>query len=984
MQSKFPRKSSLLCAAISLALLPVAGTTFAQQDTVEEVVVTGSFIRRTEGFRAASPITQISADDIALAGTPNMGDIIHNLSFNQGTSVTANGLVGASNVSTSLNLRGLGAGATLDLTDGLRTLGGNINSALPYIAIQRMDIVTDGAAALYGSAAVAGVVNYIPYKSYDGFKLEHMTTMDDRGDYNDVQFGMLWGTEFNGIDLVVAADWRENSRLEMRDRPYVANSAFTWSSTTAIGDYSVPTRDASGNITGSATQMDPACGAESGPPTEIGNGEFGFVQNNVYTRRRDRCAYEYGEFWDYRTPLQRGNLFASASYDFSEDLKINTTYQYGRLITDGRGSPFNPGSDLTVLPAVRGDIPGNPFPAVDANGNQLYALDVNGDGVPDRMDGSDPWSQVILSDALNGIPFNEDVTFSSWRPWAKHGTKPTVFNSDGSSPQGHGQSWSHRYTLQADFTVPKLEGWEGRAAYMFAKAVNNGKEYNGSVSGFVQGLSCDVANDRDACFTPFGTGPEDYNTQAVADSTINYARGYDTDQMHTLDVIVNGDLFPSLLELPGGSVGAAFGYQRRDNSYNDRPPAFRIANDQFLGSQQFVEHGGRTVDSIFMELAIPILDNLEFSAAVREEDYSTGQNSTDPKYGIVYSPLQSLTLRASMGTSFIAPSLGQLTAPEGCGLNSVQDKFGPFNAYTATCSQGNPDLTPESADTLSYGFDWDIIDGMRLSVTYSETDFTDRITTAGAQSIVNLDYLKWRTANNKPAGAQPTESELLAWSNGPGNHAIIRSPLDVYEITRVNTGSINASQMLVEAYDMDWRYSFVLPELFNLNDLGAWTVSLQATYLDKFLYQETALNDLEQAVGKRNNASLSAVPPMPRIKANARIGWVRGSHSANLSARYIHDIAYDGYSGFYTNPAIWNLHSDVYSRNPTQLRKYTVADFAYNFRGYEALGGELNFSVGSRNVFDRMPQRMPSLGGTEDSLYDTMGRTIYARITYEL
>src|SRR3989338_1216793 len=150
LSSRFPQKK-LLCAAISVSLLQVTGSVFAQEPEVEEVVVTGSFIRRTEGFRAASPITQLSAEDLAVEGTPNMGDVVHNLSFNQGSSVTQNSLTGASSTSTSINLRGLGEGATLNLVDGMRVIGTNVNTFLPQIAIQRLDIVTDGAAALYGS-----------------------------------------------------------------------------------------------------------------------------------------------------------------------------------------------------------------------------------------------------------------------------------------------------------------------------------------------------------------------------------------------------------------------------------------------------------------------------------------------------------------------------------------------------------------------------------------------------------------------------------------------------------------------------------------------------------------------------------------------------------------------------------------------------------------------------------------------------------------
>jgi len=120
-QSAVTHRFNLLSAAIAATMLFPAGSAMAQNTPeVEEVVVTGSFIRRTEGFRAASPITQIGAEDIAVAGTPNMGDVIHNLSFNQGSTVTQNSLTGASSTTTGINLRGLGEGATLNLVDDHR------------------------------------------------------------------------------------------------------------------------------------------------------------------------------------------------------------------------------------------------------------------------------------------------------------------------------------------------------------------------------------------------------------------------------------------------------------------------------------------------------------------------------------------------------------------------------------------------------------------------------------------------------------------------------------------------------------------------------------------------------------------------------------------------------------------------------------------------------------------------------------------------
>lgn len=973
-------KKYLLTAAISLSLNPLTGSVQAQEPPeIEEVIVTGSFIRRTEGFQAASPITQINADDITLAGTPNMGDVVHNLSFNQGTTVTANAFTGASNIATSVNLRGLGTGATLTLFDGMRVVNSNVNIILPSIAVQRIDIVTDGAAALYGSQAVAGVVNFVPIKSYDGVKLEHMTQLDDRGDYEDVQFAALFGTEFRGIDIVAGANWREHSRLEMRDRPDTLRSAFVWSSVATPGDYTVPLRDANGNLrTGAGSTVrraDPGCGKEPGDPTKIKNGEFGWLRSPT------NCAYDYGEFWDYRYPTQQGTLFTSASYDFSDDFSVNAQYSYWNVRHEARGSPINPGGRVGELPVVRGEIPGNPFRAVNANGNPLFARDANRDGIPDRTGGM--FGTVILDP--NGIPFNEDVRFLEWRPWAKHGTLPAIFNGDGSSPRD-GLSFGHRMSIQAEFAVPFIEGWEGHAAYMWANSVNNDKDYEGSFSGLNQGLLCDVARDRQACFTPFATpNPADLNTQAVADSTVNYARQRNEDKLQTFDLVINGDIPLWGFELPGGTVAAALGYQRRDDQFDDVPTAFRILNDQWIGAQSLPRHGGRTVDSYFLELSLPVLENLELQLAVRDEDYSTGQSSTDPKYGIAYSPFDNLTLRATKGTSFIAPSLNQLNAPQTCGLNNIADRFTNYAAFTSSCTQGNPLLVPESADTLSAGFDWDILDGMRLSLTYSETDFTDRIVTSNSQDIIDLDFFNFKQATGfagSGLGAEkPTPAQVAAWTADPrSDKRVVRSPTSVDVISRVFNGSSNASKMLVKAWDVDYNYRFELPDVLNMDRWGSFSFNVSATYLEDYIYQLRPDRPEVQAVGKRNN-STGAVPPMPRIKGDLRIGWARGNHSATLTSHYLHQVRYDGFQG---NVFLTGLHPSVVPRTVTELRASHVEDFAYNYRGYEALGGEFNFTLGARNAFDRRPQRMAELGGTEERLYDAMGRLFYARVTYEM
>jgi len=354
---------------------------------------------------------------------------------------------------------------------------------------------------------------------------------------------------------------------------------------------------------------------------------------------------------------------------------------------------------VAELPTIRGELPGNPFRAVNSAGQPLFAQDANGDGIPDR----NASGQVILNP--NGIPFYEDVTFNSWRPWGKQGTLPSQLADDGSLV-GETYIRGFRQAFKADFAVPFIDGWRGNATYTYSQQLDKSKANNFSLSALQNGLNCDVRNDRANCFNPFvATDPRNLNSQAVADSTVYTSnRVNDTDKLQTFDVVLNGELPLGGFELPGGALAAAVGYQRREDRFNNIPSLHSLTGDVFIGTRLFPNSDGRSVDAYFVELSAPLLSNLELQLAARDESYSTGQSSTDPKYGLVYTPFDSLTLRASAGSSFIAPTLNQLNAPQSCGLTNVSDPFTTFAAFTANCSQGNPNLVPESADTLALGF----------------------------------------------------------------------------------------------------------------------------------------------------------------------------------------------------------------------------------------------------------------------------------------
>ena len=982
MQRKIPHKRSLLCAAISLSLLPVANSSFAQQDTVEEVVVTGSYIRRDENFTAASAVTTLNAEDLEAEGTLNIGEVVSNLSFVNGSaSAITNTIQGQDSRSTSIDLRGLGARSTLTLLDGKRLLTENVNALIPSIAIQRMDIVADGAAALYGNEAVAGVVNFIPYKSYDGFKMDTYAEQDEAGDYDEHSVQMLWGGELGDVDVVLAGQFRANSRLGWDERSDLANAGLVFSSN-APGNYYTPDRDENGMYTGSRSRApDPNCA----PASERTGYEPGRIANPYGMRLGSTCYFDFGDNRSYREPTQTSQFYANATWDYSDDLTLSLQGFRTRLAERAHGSTSNPGnSRIGELPAVRGEIPGNPFWAVDSNGNQLYGVDANGDGVPDRgmndLNGDGTMDAIVSGIVNNGVPLHEDVQARTLRPINKTHTRTDGHTADRDNLETNADHIS-RWTFQADFTVPVLEGWEGMASYTHnTRNIDFVSAQNYDITAMIQGLNCDVVNDRDACYSPFFImDNEDNNSVHVMNDIAARDREGTVSRLDVIDIILNGEVPLGGFELPGGPIAAAVGYQWRDNKFTSTPAAVEIAGDTWIGSdvKEDVTTGSREVDAYFLELSIPVLPTVEVEAAVRREEFSTGQESTDPKFGVTWAATDWLSLRATQGDAFIAPTLSQLLRPVSCGLSTVTDRFTLFNAFTTACSGGNPNLQNEFSESKQFGFDI-VLGNFDLSVTWNETDFQNRIIGTNGQDLMEFDFLNFQNATgfsgDGSPGNQPTQAQLAAWIADPrSDKNFIRDPDDLSNILQVNgLGSGNAETVVVTAYDINANYRF------SIGDLGDFRVGLQATNVAEFLYQEDPTQPVKDGAGKYN-ANASAAPELPEWKANLRLGWSRGNHSANAFVRYIDGMPYDG-------PSFSHMDFFGGTNRPvgmTHVRDWTQMDASYTYRGLSLFDGEAAFTIGSRNVFDRKAQRSPEFAGVIGGLQDPMGRNIYARFVYD-
>jgi len=391
-----------------------------------------------------------------------------------------------------------------------------------------------------------------------------------------------------------------------------------------------------------------------------------------------------------------------------------------------------------------------------------------------------------------------------------------------------------------------------------------------------------------------------------------------------------------------------------------------------------VTSGRGEVDAFFMELAVPILSNLEVELAIRREEFSSGQASTDPKFGLTWSATDWLTIHATKGEAFITPTLQQLLNPVTCGSSQVTDRFGAFQSYVGSCGGGNILLGNEESKSKQIGFN--IAFGeFDVTMTWNLTDFQNRIINVNAQDIMNIDFARFRTATGFTgsgigAANQPSEEQLRAWIANPlSNKDIVRDSRDIYTIMRVNnTSTTNAETVKVEAYDIQANYRFTL------NSWGDFRIGLQATMIDHFYYQGNETQPVRDGAG-RYNSQTAAAPELPEWKANIRFGWTLGNHSVSSTVHYVDALPYDG-----PMYAHWARFGN--NRLPIgikEVRAWTDMDASYTYRGMSLFGGDASFTLGSRNIFDRQAQRSPEIGGIFGGLQDPMGRSIYARFVYE-
>ena len=950
---RFTRKRSFyLTVSIVAASMMAPGLVSAQQEApeLEEVVVTGSFIRNS-AFAQNNPVDSVTAQDLAESGAPNIANYIRELTYTQNTNTVANVNAGNSGGQTSFaatfNLRGLGENSTLTLMDGTRSVDNGTSTLLPDIAIDRLEVVLDGGSALYGSDAVAGVVNMIPVKDFEGIKTRLYHQGDERGDFETNKAAIMLGRRFdNGINWVGAADYSRTTPLMTFERPRTLRADYGWANSGNPGVWREvqgatpnPGGVHGGEMVGD-NMIDPSCGTFN-DVTDLG-AKFNYPAGIVMPG--DNCFFPYSQQW----PLQEGqyewNIYQNLTYQVSNAVELE--------------------AQMTLANREQ------------ENHNTLsYQLAANNRRA------------LVMPEEHPANPYGMDVGPQLWRPFALAGTLPSYADdATGARKQSYDDT-IQRYKLGARFDITNT--WTGNTSYSFQRTHRDYQARMVDVERLTAAMAGMGGPSGDQWYNPLGSADPrspfyeegvTSNSQELID-WFSPSPSFRTSQreLTMFELNATGDLY----QLPYGAARMAMGYQMRDvdewNYANPLSASGRDYNTSLADTPPTDSNYGSKVHAAYMEFELPLYDTVDAQIAVRHENFTTFDlQTTTPKIALRWEATPELALRASWGESFLAPTPADarpFDPNENCGeifFGADRITGGILNGGT-TCASGNPDLDPETSDIWNVGFTWEPTNELSISLDYQSIEYTDRIRTMNHLDIHAIEFDAMLSAigstrdSYDPTPGSATRQAAEQWLQQGGDHRVTRNADDNFRVERIVRQSQNISSVWVDLLDSRIRHTLLT------DGLGTFTTTLSATYYTKYEY-EGSEGGIQDALGNQN-ARTGIVAPVPELKAQARLGWFMGQHSASGTMNYQHHVNFDD--------NVNNTLTNVPAPADGKVRSQAIYNVQYSYMFDQYFDSDIALSVGVRNLFDQLPQRLPVLGGFESRLHSPWGRQFWASLDWD-
>ena len=877
------RFTTRLVLGASALALTTALPAFAQEETDEStrklstVTVTGSFIQGTPED-AALPVDVLTAGDLKLEGQPSITELIRNLGPSSGVDgqtnqFASNGLEGTSNI----NLRGLGPARTLVLINGHRqtyhpySIGEQAQlfvdtNNIPTAAIGRIEVLKDGAAALYGSDAIAGVVNFITNRDLDGFEVGGSYSQFDGSD-GDYDISAAYGLQGSNFSWVTSVGYNKRSEVGLIEKDwavpsYADNPVGGWSSLSNPGYYAIigPRPDLPDGFGPIGSFNDSGCTAVGGfiPPSE-GTCYFQFTNFDNLVEEEER----YQVFSEYNRNLSNGaEVHFELLYAYTDVPTWKTSPSYPPQALLNQDVPFNHPGLLQYL----SDNPGTTLPG-SAVGLKYIGRSFGWGAFPgtgSSQEGyrtSETWrgSGSLVGDFDNGVHYDAALSYSTTE--AERVTNDTYITGLTSALRGFGVCTDPNTGADpATGTVPYAAGYAGTLV-----AGAGACEYYNPFSNAIPANA--LTGEANPNYVP---GLENSVTLAdwITDPTLTVA----TTDLLVFDGVFSGQ---SNVQAAGGSVGWAAGVQVRRESYKVEPSALTdltvtpgpggTGPYSFLAGTTPADEE-QTIYAIFGELQIPLFDNVDIQAAVRYEDYGGEIGSTfDPKVAAKWTLTDNFALRGSAQTSFKGPTLNQLG-----GVGTSLQFISAASAFKAVDTFGNPDLKPESAFSFNLGGIYEM-GNFFASLDYYNFDFSDPVIVEEQANIVNAAVA---------ALATPTTDDDAILARITFNDP---SAPTAATIARVRTNVTNGPDIKTSGFDLRMQNTW------DMSNGGEFGVGADATYIieydvDPYFVEGLAIGGGDY-VGQFNRGNFTR--SMPQWKANLFANYGLGDHNFRAVMRHI-------------------------------------------------------------------------------------------------
>ena len=955
--------SALAVLALTLAVLPPEMAFGEEAESIEEVVVTGSRIRR-DPLNEPTAVMELGRDDLVNSGFTNLGDALQNLPItgsapnsqfnipgNQGFPQDGAG-IGAGSV--QLALRNLKSIRTLILVDGRRWIAGasasgvpgtvDLNS-LPDNMVNRIEILQDGASAIYGSDAIGGVVNIITDRNFSGFEADVQTgEYLSHNDGGSTSAGIKFGGGNDRSHFVVSAGYRDERGIETagRNRSAFPNPFATTcdvpgsycSSFTPQGRFILGPALGGASITlNDGVLNDGGANKPVFNPDNPASGDF-----HAFTAA-DRFNYNGPGFNFLRTPNERVNIFASARHLLTDRVEVFGTFSYTNRSSHTKAAPeplyLGSGAGNPILENFRisKDNPYNPF-GVDlslADGTMAFVgrrpLESGG-----RLFFQDTDTYFATIGVQGDLDFGERTIF--WELYGSYG------DNQGFQEKENSHNGAKLLTALGDPAICAATP----GCVPFNIFGGQGPDGQGSITPAMREW---------VTYTQ-----RDYSEQTLKNFAFNFS----------------GEIF----SLPAGDVDFAAGIEYRDHDGSFRPDPIAASGDT-AGIPSGPTDGDFDVTEYYGELSVPLVDNgsqyWELNGAVRASDYSSFGSEVTYKVSTLFQPVEQISLRGSYSTGFRAPYIGELfggaaredftfqdpctdvlglvgsanggrdaPAPgnimSNCAALGVPTSYVQPNPSLNAISAGNEDLDPETSDSFTVGavwgasFDTGWIARLTASVDYYDLQIDDAIQGLNPSDVLVacVDTLDAQFCDLTPRS-----------SNGV---------LGVIDNQLQNIGGIDSSgfDVAVAYSSPDWP-------------IGQIGITFNATFLSD--YKETTENiDGSETVSDRTGTHTNETfqRAFPDLRWVTTVDWAKNRWSGTMSFRW-------------TDSMILSGDNKVDSAMFTDLRvSYSPA----------LLGDGITVTLGFNNVFAESPPICFPCGviGTSQVVHDLPGRVGYLRLGY--